>query len=396
MLYRIPRHLMLISVLFLMLPGAVLSEETSEGAYFEVEARSGAGEERFVIHLLDDKLIQEARNIANGTQTDRVAVMGTIVKAPAYYNRPWSYHVDPQSISFFSMATEVCDASVAYVEEHLDEVGGAFLPNSVWCPWSSKVAREIPAPDGKETSVRVVSAASLQESGVSPGSLISLYGTSISDRTEQAESADFPLELAGVSVEIRQGDDAESRKLPLLFASPSQVNALLPDDISPGLVSLKVNRTGADALEAESYLENRAPGIFFVKHEDNDYAAATILRVRADGSTANETLVKEDPESGQLVPQPVQFGSPDDQLYLSLYGTGLGNAGADAITVRVDSENPTALFAGPQGETPGLNQINIPLAHSLSTKEKVTIQVETRTTGDNRISSNAVDLLVAP
>jgi hypothetical protein len=34
---------------------------------------------------------------------------------------------------------EVCDASMTYVEDHLDEVGGAFLPGAQWCPWDSKL-----------------------------------------------------------------------------------------------------------------------------------------------------------------------------------------------------------------------------------------------------------------
>jgi hypothetical protein len=69
--------------------------------------------------------------------------MGTIIKAPAPYNPPWSYHLDPASISLFAFAIEVCDASPQYVEEHLSEVGGAFLPGSVWCPWSSHVVEEV-------------------------------------------------------------------------------------------------------------------------------------------------------------------------------------------------------------------------------------------------------------
>ena len=62
---------------------------------------------------------------------------------PAPYNPRWSYHLDPASISFFQCAIEVCDASPQYVEEHLSEVGGAFLPGSTWCPWSSRVAEEV-------------------------------------------------------------------------------------------------------------------------------------------------------------------------------------------------------------------------------------------------------------
>jgi hypothetical protein len=41
------------------------------------------------------------------------------------------------------MAIEVCDANMMYVEDHLDEAGGAFLPGNHWCPWDSRVTREV-------------------------------------------------------------------------------------------------------------------------------------------------------------------------------------------------------------------------------------------------------------
>ena len=69
--------------------------------------------------------------------------MGIIVKEQAGYNPAWSYHLDSETIQFFELAIEVCDASIRYVEEHLDEVGGSFLPNNQWCPWSSELTREI-------------------------------------------------------------------------------------------------------------------------------------------------------------------------------------------------------------------------------------------------------------
>ena len=99
----------------------------------------------FVIKLTNAERISEARAILTGKQTDRTHVTGIVVKEKASYNPDWSYHLKPESISFFQLAMEVCDANMRYVEEHLNEVGGAFLPNNGWCPWASKLVREIPA-----------------------------------------------------------------------------------------------------------------------------------------------------------------------------------------------------------------------------------------------------------
>jgi len=97
----------------------------------------------FVIELTDESKIQQARNILNGTETNDTHVMGKIIKTSAPYNPKWSYVLDPASISFFGYAIEVCDASIPYVEDHLDEAGGAFLPGGFWCPWSSRLVTEI-------------------------------------------------------------------------------------------------------------------------------------------------------------------------------------------------------------------------------------------------------------
>ena len=95
--------------------------------------------ETFVFKLTDPKRIQEARDILSGKQQGKTHVSGIIVVSPAPYNPDWGFHYEPESISFFEMSKEVCDAAIEYVEEHLDEVGGAFLPGNRWCPWGSRL-----------------------------------------------------------------------------------------------------------------------------------------------------------------------------------------------------------------------------------------------------------------
>ncbi|NJL17018.1 MAG: hypothetical protein HC938_07310, partial [Nitrospira sp.] len=91
-------------------------------AYFRFTDTDGLP--RFVIQLVEPAKIDHARRILAGKEKSRIHLNGTIVKAPAAYNPGWRYHLDPRSIDFFEFAVEVCDASIQYVEEHLDEVGG--------------------------------------------------------------------------------------------------------------------------------------------------------------------------------------------------------------------------------------------------------------------------------
>ena len=112
-------------------------------ALFAFKQRSGARDQEFIFELTDEDKIDQARKIVTGEEKDRVHVMGRIIKRQQPYNPDWDYHLDPATINFFEMAIEVCDANMQYVEDHLDEACGAFLPGCYWCPWDSRVVREI-------------------------------------------------------------------------------------------------------------------------------------------------------------------------------------------------------------------------------------------------------------
>ncbi|NVJ20508.1 MULTISPECIES: calmodulin [Myxococcus] len=97
----------------------------------------------FIIELTDDKTNTHARRILSGEETNEIHVHGRIIKRTQPYNPKFSFHLDPSTIAFFTMAIEVCDANMLYAEDHLDEAGGAFLPGSHWCPWDSRLTREV-------------------------------------------------------------------------------------------------------------------------------------------------------------------------------------------------------------------------------------------------------------
>lgn len=117
--------------------------QDQEAAYFEF---TDITHDKAVLKLTDPAKIQHARDLLSGATTDRPHVVGRIVPRAVPYNPRWSYHYNPDTVDFFDIAIEVCDATIPYVEEHLDEAGGAFLPGYIWCPWTSRLTREIPTP----------------------------------------------------------------------------------------------------------------------------------------------------------------------------------------------------------------------------------------------------------
>jgi hypothetical protein len=120
--------------------GCQSTKDGPAAAYFKVAGATEA--DAFVIALTDPAIVAEARALVS-EQAPSKHVTGLVVAEAAPYNAPWSFHLDPASISFAEMSIEVCDAATNYVEEHLAEVGGAFLPGRRWCPWSSRVIAEV-------------------------------------------------------------------------------------------------------------------------------------------------------------------------------------------------------------------------------------------------------------
>ncbi|KAI8642100.1 hypothetical protein BD408DRAFT_417079 [Parasitella parasitica] len=129
-------------LVLLLLATITASFVAAETAYFAFKTYES---QEFVFQLTDDAKIAEARRILSGEETNSVHVMGRIIKRPAPYNPRFDFYLDPATVTFFLHAIEVCDASLSYVNDHLDEACGAFLPGCFYCPWTSRLTREIKA-----------------------------------------------------------------------------------------------------------------------------------------------------------------------------------------------------------------------------------------------------------
>lgn len=80
----------------------------------------------------------------------------------------------------------------------------------------------------------IVNAATSSASPVSPGSLVSIYGTSLAGAIGGAASTPLPNSLNGVSVTVN------GATVPLLYVSPGQINFQLPFETAPGTASATV------------------------------------------------------------------------------------------------------------------------------------------------------------
>ena len=254
--------------------------QAAEEAYFVMEVPPR--KDNFVVKLTDPAKIQKARDLVSGRDQSATQVTGIIVKQPACYNPPWSFHYEPDSIGFFDSAIEVCDASIAYTESFLSDAGGAFLPDNRWCPWGSRLLREIPPPtcDNGATSV---SAASYKRAGVAGESIITAFGSGLATATEVATTLPLPTTLAGTTVKIKDGAGKETLA-PLFFVSPTQVNYQVPAGVEPGLSTVTITNSQGQIAKEYTQVLTIAPGLFTANASGQGVVAAVALRIKADGS----------------------------------------------------------------------------------------------------------------
>jgi uncharacterized protein (TIGR03437 family) len=156
------------------------------------------------------------------------------------------------------------------------------------------------------SSTGVVNAASYAQP-ITPGSLVSIFGTDLATTTSAATSQPLLTELAGTTVAIN-GVNA-----PLLYVSPGQINVEVPSATSlcygcPAFdtASFVVTTAAGSSASVQVPISYSAPAAFTVNGSGCGPAAA--LNVALDGSSAPNT--------------PSNSAAPGD--YVAIYGTGYG------------------------------------------------------------------------
>ncbi len=210
-----------------------------------------------------------------------------------------------------------------------------------------------------DTSVTAVSAADYRNV-VAPGSIAAVFGKGLTDVT--ASATQLPLQTSLQNTKLRVLDQNGTERLAqLLYVSPTQINFLIPSDTAQGNAIINVDNGKTPLIQGARATPVRAAaaGIFTVDESGRGLAAATAVRVHSDGSQTPVSVLQ--CSSGRsCVPVPIDLKA-EGTVYLSVYGTGFDNAPAS-----FDRCDPFILsYSGPQGQFPGLDQLNIPLPKTL-------------------------------
>jgi uncharacterized protein (TIGR03437 family) len=212
----------------------------------------------------------------------------------------------------------------------------------------------------------IMSAAGATPDGtMAPGSVISIYGNSLAPALQVGSSNPLPQSLGNITVTIN------NYILPLLFVSPTQINAQLPSELVDGNYTLLVHQTGQPDVTGTLTVSRDAPGMFT---QSNTLNQPLVLALHADGTL-------------------VTFDSPAIRgEQISIYGTGFGPYSttivdgffvpatpaanvSDAVILNVGAIAKTPDFAGAAPGFVGMTLVQMTITDDLPTATTVNLTV---------------------
>lgn len=186
-----------------------------------------------------------------------------------------------------------------------------------------------------------------------PGMWISIMGAGFTPDTLQATSVPLPTVLDGVSVELDDGQQVQPA--PLLFVSPTQINAQLPFNVASTLAVRVRNADGVSGADTITVID-RAPRFFagaggtpLIFHLD-----ATQVTDSAPAAPG-EALVGYVTGLGEVDP-PVDAGNPPGDTISTV---------TTPVTAAVGNLPANVTFAGLTPQAVGLYQVNFALPAAL-------------------------------
>jgi uncharacterized protein (TIGR03437 family) len=150
-----------------------------------------------------------------------------------------------------------------------------------------------------------------------------------------------------------------TRYSPLFYASPGQINFLVPAGTAPGEARVTVITGFGASSSGTLNVGDINPGLFSANSSGSGVVAGYVLRYQADGSSNYVSILNYDNTLRRYVPVPLE-PSGGTTTYLVIFGTGIRNRTSLAnVSATVGGLSSRVGYAGPQGFYAGLDQVNL-------------------------------------
>jgi len=221
------------------------------------------------------------------------------------------------------------------------------------------------------------------EDVVAPGSLVAIYGENLAGYYEAGPSGPILSQvLAGVSAVVG------NRILPLLFVSPTQINAQLSRDLAPGAHQIRVIRARLQDAVGSFKVVVRAPGLFSQPVDNQPFALAR----HADGSLVTMGSPARPGETITLLA--TGFGPYQAPILEGMaVPPGPGYSIGGPVSLQAGDLSPEVVYAGGVAGQIGLDQIQFRLRGEFPANMPEALRVKVTLDGQE---SNTVLRPVAP
>jgi uncharacterized protein (TIGR03437 family) len=225
----------------------------------------------------------------------------------------------------------------------------------------------------------ILSAASPSAMAIAPGGVAFALGQSLApDAGEILGPSPSTHDGTSVSIQDAKGNTVSA---PVIFVSSSQVTFQVPSTVAAGLATVTVTAPGSTQTARNVVIAPVAPAVFTVN--GNALLAGYAVRVSSDGTQTTEPAYAVNAQ-GSFSAAPINMGAASDQVYLTIYATGVQAAGMANVAVTVNGVNTQVLYAGPSPYS-GVDQINVLLPASLAGSGAVALQVTASGTAANPV-----------
>ena len=219
------------------------------------------------------------------------------------------------------------------------------------------------------SSAGVVNGANLRNNRLSGGALVTIFGEKFTTETAQATGFPLPTRLAGVEVVI------DGQRAPVLYASPTQLNAVVPNASAAGRAGVIVRNSLGQSSQIPFDLLPAAPELFYLDERrvialnpdgslngpDNPASAGDIVAVffsgagQVDPPVDNGRPAPFEPFALVVAESRVTVGGRDAQVtYLGLAPGFAGLAQSNVIVpTGISGELPVAITIAGQSGAPG-------------------------------------------
>ena len=206
---------------------------------------------------------------------------------------------------------------------------------------------------GGQNNLAVVSAANFANIGAAAECLLSAFGTGLAGAN------------GATTLKVKDSTGTE-RDAQLLYTAPTQINFIVPPGTAPGKAEITVWYAGNAVASASYAMDTVAPALFTANVTGLGVAAANAVHVRSNGAQVIEPIYRCGTTAGSCVPVPLEFGGVTDELFITLYGTGLRHrAQLSDVAARLGGELVAVEYAGTQPEYFGLDQVNVKVPRTL-------------------------------